>query len=314
MTNTSTRSSDHSVPDQQVLGIVLILASNVIMALGDALIKYVSADLTIWQIFVVRSVFALCCLGAFAYWNRGPVAPRHYGWVLLRSLFLVLTWLSFYASLPVLNLSLAAVVIYTNVIFTTLLSAMLFKERVSVKQWLGVLSGFVGVAIILRPGTDSFSWFVLMPLAGALCYSLASLVTRHKCQGERALTLAASLHVSFIFIGGLATVLIAGIGVTDTIRDFSYFLFGNWTPLTLNAWAIMALLGLLSASFSLGVARAYQVAPSQIIATFDYNYLVFAAVWGFLFFAEIPSITTLIGMAVITFAGVLVSGRTRPRA
>jgi len=308
MTNTSTRPSDHSVPDQQVLGIVLILASNVIMALGDALIKYVSADLTIWQIFVVRSVFAFCCLGAFAYWNRGPVAPRHYGWVLLRSLFLVLTWLSFYASLPVLNLSLAAVVIYTNVIFTTLLSAVLFK------QWLGVLSGFVGVAIILRPGTDSFSWFVLMPLAGALCYSLASLVTRHKCQGERALTLAASLHVSFIFIGALATVLIAAIGVTDTVRDFSYFLFGSWTPLTMNAWGIMALLGLLSASFSLGVARAYQVAPSQIIATFDYSYLVFAAVWGFLFFAEIPSITTLIGMAVITFAGVLVSGRTRPRA
>jgi drug/metabolite transporter (DMT)-like permease len=183
MTNTSTRSSDHSVPDQQVLGIVLILASNVIMALGDALIKYVSADLTIWQIFVVRSIFALCYLGAYAYWNRGPVVPRHYGWVLLRSLFLVLTWLSFYASLPVLNLSLAAVVIYTNVIFTTLLSAVLLKERVSVKQWLGVLSGFVGVAIILRPGTDSFSWFVLMPLAGALCYSLASLVTRHKCQG-----------------------------------------------------------------------------------------------------------------------------------
>jgi drug/metabolite transporter (DMT)-like permease len=222
--------------------------------------------------------------------------------------------LSFYASLPVLNLSLAAVVIYTNVIFTTLLSAVLFKERVSVKQWLGVLSGFVGVAIILRPGTDSFSWFVLMPLAGAVCYSLASLVTRHKCQGERALTLAASLHVSFIFIGALATVLIVEIGVTDTVRDFSYFLFGSWIPLTLNAWAIMALLGLLSASFSLGVARAYQVAPSQIIATFDYSYLVFAAVWGFLFFAEIPSVTTVLGMAVITMAGVLVSGRTRPRA
>ncbi|HAJ23047.1 MAG TPA: EamA/RhaT family transporter, partial [Rhodospirillaceae bacterium] len=50
------------------------------------------------------------------------------------------------------------------------------------------------------------------------------------------------------------------------------------------------------------------------IATFDYSYLVFAAVWGFLFFAEIPSVTTVIGMAVITLAGILVSGRTKPRA
>jgi drug/metabolite transporter (DMT)-like permease len=297
--------------DQQTQGIILILGSVLIMALGDAIIKYVSADMTIWQIFVIRSVFALMSLGLFGVLRRHHVLPKKYGWVSLRSILLVLSWLSFYAALPFISLSLAAVAIYTNSIITALLSALLFKERVTTKQWIGVCSGFVGVAIILQPGSDSFSWTVLLPLGGAVCYALASLVTRYKCQGERALTLAFSMHVLFVVIGSIATLLLTLIGVPGELKAVSFFLFGDWMPQEFPIWAILALLGLLSASFSLGVARAYQIAPSQIIATFDYGYLVFAAIWGFVFFAEIPTTSTVIGMAIIILAGIMVSGRKR---
>ena len=74
-------------------------------------------------------------------------------------------------------------------------------------------------------------------------------------------------------------------------------------------WALMAFLGVLSAAFFLGVARAYQIAPPQIIGTFDYAYLVSAAIWGFVLFAETPDALTLAGMALITIAGLLVAVR-----
>ena len=74
-------------------------------------------------------------------------------------------------------------------------------------------------------------------------------------------------------------------------------------------WGLMAFLGVLSAAFFLGVARAYQIAPPQIIGTFDYAYLVSAAIWGFVFFAERPDALTLLGMALITVAGLLVAER-----
>jgi drug/metabolite transporter (DMT)-like permease len=71
----------------------------------------------------------------------------------------------------------------------------------------------------------------------------------------------------------------------------------------------MAFLGALSAAYFLGVARAYQIAPPQIIATFDYGYLVSAAVWGFVFFSEKPDHLTLLGMMLIIIAGLFVATR-----
>jgi len=72
-------------------------------------------------------------------------------------------------------------------------------------------------------------------------------------------------------------------------------------------WALMALLGVLSAAFFAGVARAYQIAAPSIIATFDYAYLVSAAVWGFAFFSEMPDLLTIGGMIAIIMAGLLVA-------
>ena len=71
--------------------------------------------------------------------------------------------------------------------------------------------------------------------------------------------------------------------------------------------AYFILLGALSAAYLLGVARAYQIAPPQIIATFDYGYLVSAALWGFVFFSEKPDLLTVLGMILITLAGLLVA-------
>ena len=72
-------------------------------------------------------------------------------------------------------------------------------------------------------------------------------------------------------------------------------------------WGLMALLGALSAGYFVGVARAYQIAAPSIIATFDYAYLVSAALWGFLLFSETPDHLTVGGMILITMAGLLVA-------
>lgn len=296
--------------DQVAQGIAIILASVATMAFADAVVKLVSADLTVWQVFAVRSLFALPCLFILAYTKGASLRPRSAKWVLLRSGLLVLTWLVYYSALPVLDLSVAAVAIYTNPILTTLLSAALLGERVSGRQWLGVMTGFVGVAIILKPGSDAFSWFVVLPLVGAGLYSLAMVLTRSKCQDEGAVTLALGLHGAFLVTGLVATGLLALVGLETEVKDAYPFLVGDWAAMGAREWALMALLGGLSAAFFLGVARAYQIAPPQIIATFDYGYLVSAALWGIVFFAETPDRFTLLGMILITLAGLLVASRS----
>jgi drug/metabolite transporter (DMT)-like permease len=294
-------------PDRTSQGIALILASVLVMAFADAIVKLFSADLTVWQIFVARSLFAMPCLVGLALTSGVVLRPRAGRWVLARSALLVCAWLSLYASYPVLSLSVAAVAVYTNPIMTALLSAAVLGERVTARQWFGVLLGFVGISVILKPGSDAFSWFVALPLLGAAFYSAAMILTRSKCHDEEPVTLALALHGAFIVTGAIATGLLAMLALETDIQAAFPFLIGGWAPMGPQDWAVMAVLGVLSAGFFMGVARAYQIAAPQIIATFDYGYLIFATLWGFVFFAEQPDAWTIFGMILVTGAGLLVA-------
>ncbi len=293
--------------DRTALGIIIILASVLTMAFSDAMVKLVSADLTVWQIFIARSLIAIPILAVLMLGAGVGVMPRAPKWTFIRSLLLVLTWLAFYASLPVLTLSVAAVAVYTNPIMIALLSAMLIGEPVTRRQWGGVLLGFLGVVAILKPGTDTYSWFTILPLLAAAFYALAMVLTRSKCRDEVPLALAVALHSSFLIAGLIATLLLAALGLDASMRAVFPFLLSDWSPMGWREWGVMALLGVLSAAYFAGVARAYQIAPPSIIATFDYAYLVSAAFWGFVFFSERPDLMTMVGMILITIAGLLVA-------
>jgi len=294
-------------PQRTAQGIAVILASVLTMAFADALVKLVSANLTLWQVFVARSLVALPLLIALALATGVVLRFRAPKWALIRSLLLVLTWLAFYAALPMLSLSVAAVAVYTNPIMIALLSAALIGEPVSGRQWCGVLLGFLGVIAILKPGSDAFSWFTLLPLLAAACYALAMVLTRSRCQDEAPLALALALHGSFLATGLIATAALALLGLGGETTATFPFLLGDWAPMSLRDWGLMALLGALSAAYFVGVARAYQIAAPSIIATFDYGYLVSAAIWGYLLFAETPGPLTIGGMIAITLAGLLVA-------
>jgi drug/metabolite transporter (DMT)-like permease len=268
----------------------------------------------VWQVFVARSVVAIPIIIALLLVTRVSLKPRAPKWALVRSALLLLTWLAFYAALPVLPLSVAAVAVYTNPIMIALLTAVLIGEPVTGRQWVGVLTGFLGVIAILKPGTDAFSWFTLLPLLGAAFYALAMVLTRSKCRDEAPLTLALGLHSSFLVAGLIASLVLAFVGLgTDTKAAFP-FLLGDWAPMGVREWGLMALIGALSAIYFVGVARAYQIAAPSIIATFDYAYLVSAALWGFVFFSEEPDLWTIVGMILITAAGLLVAASSSKRA
>lgn len=295
------------VGDQTALGVVIILVSVLMMSFADALVKFISADLTIWQIFFARSLFGIPILFMLARALKVSLKLREPQWVFARSLCLLLCWLALYASFTVLTLSVAAVAVYTNPVITSLLSAALIGERVTRRQWGGTLLGFLGVMAIIRPGTDSFSWFVILPLIAAALYSIAMIITRSKCQNEAPLTLALALLGFFFVAGMIGIAALAMIGLEANTKSAFPFLLGDWSPMGLREWSLMALLGVLAATYFMGVARAYQIAPPQIIGTFDYGYLVSAALWGYLFFSETPDLATVGGMILITLAGLLVA-------
>ncbi len=298
-------------PTHPALGVVLIVASVFLMSFGDALIKYNSGSFTAWQIFALRSAVSVPILLLLLVFLAGPktLRPRSLRWVGLRSLLMVLMWIAYYAALPLISLSAAAVAFYTAPLFIALLARFLTGEQVAPARWLGVVLGFVGVLVVLRPGGDAFSPAALLPVLAAFLYALSAIITRTKCAGERPLVLALGLNLGLLVAGLIASAALAIVPVPEAAVANHPFLLGHWATMGFRAWGFIGFLAVLMVLFATGVAMAYQIAPAALIGTFDYTYVVFAVVWSYVLFGERPDGTATAGLLLIGAAGILVAGR-----
>jgi len=291
------------------LAIAAILVACFALSLGDALIKQQSAAFVIWQIFVMRSLIAIPLLIYLVriYSCRDPIRPIRPAWTLLRSAILVLMWIFYFAALPHIELAIAAAAYYTLPIFITLFAAIFLGEKITIKGWLAVLLGFAGTLLILQPQAGDFNAHALLPLVSALCYATAMIITRSKCQQEKPTVLSLWLNIVFVGTGALVLLALYLWQPGSDLVAANPFLFGTWTPMWLDEWRIMAILASAIVVGSIGAAIAYQNGPSSIIATFDFAYVGFAAIWGFMLFAEVPGSQVTIGIVLIVIAGVTAS-------
>ena len=279
-------------------GIVTILATVFAMALADAVVKSASSGMTLWQIYVLRSLLVTPVLLVLA---RRSIPVSGIGWILLRSLALTMMYLGIYDAIPLLDLSVIAASLYTGPLFIVALSAIFLREPIFARHWAAILIGFLGVLLIVRPAASDFTPFVLIPVSAGLLYAVAAVVTKAKCVSVPAYALALWLNVTLLAFGIVVSLLMdyASLGA-----DIDYpFLFGPWSA---TDWPTIGTLAILMIGISIGLAKAYQSPKPQVIATFDYAYLLFAGLWGFVFFGEIPDLYTVGGMALIGLAGVFV--------
>ncbi len=304
MTNSQTQAR----PDNVALGVITIVAAVFLMSLQDAIIKYASTDLPLWQIYVVRSLIAVPLLGLLALpgrkWER--LRPASVGWVMLRALLLVAMYLCIYAAMPLLNLSILAAAIYTGPLFIAVFSSLIIGEQVGPGRWLAITIGFSGVLVILRPGTEGFTPLVLFPVLSGLFYALAAVTTRARCATEPPLALAIALNIALLVTGVIASLTIILWDPAPAQVSTYPFLLSPWVPMESFEWAVIGVLAVLIVGIGVGLAKAYQVASPVTVATFDYSYLVFAVIWGLLLFSEVPDMATVAGMVLIAAGGILV--------
>ena len=290
-------------------GVSLILAVALTISVQDVVFKLFSNQLTLWQIFALRGLLAVPMLVALG-WMRGMhlrVIRAAFGkWPLLRAVFITSTFLAFYGAIPFLSLSTVGAANYIAPIFVTLLTVYLLKESVGHLAWLGVFLGFFGVIVLLQPGTDAFSTWALLPIVGAAFYALAHITTHVKCQNVPLASLALSQNIVMMLAGIIVSVLLVWLKPQGGLFDAYPYIFGLWSEVGWKEWMVLTLLALFAISIGMMLAGAYQAAPPSIIATFEYSYLVFVAIWDIVIFGIQPTVFTISGMVLIVIAGLMV--------
>ncbi len=229
----------------------------------------------------------------------GPMLRTRFpGLQLLRSGFQLTATLLFFSSLSFIGLAEATTIVDLNPVLITLGAALFLGEKIGLRRFLGVAVALLGAMIIIRPGVGVFSPGAFLALGCGVCYTGYSLVTR--AVGNRE-----SVWTSLLYTGLFGTVMLSGL------------LPWVWQPMALADLPGFAAVGALGAVAQLCLIRALMLAEASVVAPFSYLGLVYALVWGWLFFDEWPDGWTLLGALVIVLAGLYVwhrEARQRGRA
>ena len=172
------------------------------------------------------------------------------------------------------------------------LSGPILGEKVGWRRWTAIGIGFVGILIVLNPSSGIISIESLLPLIGALMFALYGLLTRHVARDDPAM-------VSFFWTGVSGAITITLLGIW------------HWEWLRPEDWGWMAGLCVLGMLSHYLLIRAYELAEASALQPFAYTQLVWASIFGVVFFHDILRSNVVIGATIIVAAGLFTLWRTR---
>ena len=294
-------------------GALSLLLAMLIFSLQDIAVKWIGGHYPVMEIVVFRSLVALPCVFLFLHYEgkRGLPTTRRHGLEYIRGLLLFLSFTTYMMGLAALPLADIAAIRNSGPLVITLLSVVLLGEKVGPRRWIALFVGFLGVLLIVQPGSSSFNLGSVFTLSATLFYALSVMVTRKLQTTDSSATMAYYSSLVYLVICFLLAPLAALVGEIPGAHPSIAFLFRAWSRPTLLDWFIMAGLGLVWAGGMYFVARAYSLAPASVVAPFEYAPLLINLIWGFLLWHELPTLTTFAGALLTVSSGIYILYRER---
>lgn len=277
-------------------GIGFMLVAVFLFAFNSAVGKWLVAKYPVGEFMLIRSLFTLLFLSPFI-WHAGKTtfanAPRP-GLQVLRVILGAVEVAMFFWAVSYLPLADTTTFYLAGPIYVTALSVLLLRERVRWRRWTAVLIGFIGVVIALRPSSSSFTLPALIALAGSMTYALV-LITTRMLRATNDVVLMTTYFIGAV-VFGLAT---APFGwVTPTAYDLLF----------------LAAVGLVNIVAQFAVIRSLKLASASVVVPYQYTLIVWSVVFGWLMFAELPDLYTVVGAAIIVAAGLYIFWREQVKA
>ncbi len=271
--------------DRPLAGMALMVLCVGLLTVMDGTAKYLAREYPLWQVVWARYAFnLLALLLLLAGLRRGAWRTRALGLQLARALAMVAATFTMFLSLKLLPMAETYAIAFLSPILVAVLAGLVLRERLDAARWLAALGGFLGVLVVMRPGSGLFGPAALAPVAMALSFALYQLITRMLGGRDGA-------YVTMFWSAAVGT---AATGL---------MLPWNWVMPDLAGFLLMAAMGGIGLLGQLAMIRAFALAPASLVSPFIYTQIVWAVLFGYLVFGDLPDLWTLAGAAIVIAAG-----------
>ena len=270
-------------------GIIWMTVGSLAFAFNDAVIKQLGSKFDPYQLAFARYVVGLVLLGpVFISLGITGLQTQRFGLHMTRLVIACVAQVGVFYAVIHLYLTDATAIAFSRPLFTTIVAVFLLSELVSARRWIATIVGFIGVIIMVRPGHVGFDPVALIAVISALTFAVANVLIRLMSDTEPPNRILFYYHAggTVIFLGPALWVWQTPVGIE---------------------WVLLALIGVLTTIGMIGFVRAFSVGEANAVGPIEYIRLIYAAIIGYAFFAEIPSLWTLAGAVVIVASALYIA-------
>lgn len=287
---------DASAPRSQRLGVLLAVATTFVFTIQDVLTKLLIVDYPVTQLLLVRFWIFATFMVAMLLATRGLAGLKaaananRPGLQIARSVLLLVEIGLFASALYFLGLAELHAILAVAPLIATALARPLLGEKVGWRRYLAVAVGFVGALVIIRPGTGVFGIGSVIALATCFSWALYNLLTRLTMRTD-------GMETGLLYTGVIAALAVTPFGI------------GDWRPMTGDAWTLLIALSLTAIGGHGLLMLALRHADASVIQPLLYMMLVWATLFGFVIFSELPDLWTVVGAVIVVASGLFVIWR-----
>jgi len=265
-----------------LVGIALASGGYACFAAQDAIVKWLVADYEVPQILFMRSLVIALIAGFLAQYYRHPsiMKSQYRGTVVVRAMLMLTAWLLFYNSARHLGLAELTTLYFSAPIIVVFLSILVLKEKVGGGRWIACLGGFAGVLIAANPTHSPSLIPAALCVVAGFCWAWSTILIRLVSRTETTLTQMWTTSLLFAIACALS-------------------LPWLWKTPDLMGWALMIGLGLIATLGQYLLYEGFRHAPASALAPTEYTGLIWAFVYGYAIWSEIPSTSVFAGALLI---------------
>ena len=289
-------------------GILYILLAMMVFSVQDGIMKHIYNFVSLYEVYLIRTIISFVLILIFLILTKKPIVfkSKYPFLTFLRVILFFFGFSSFYISLTVLPLGTATALFFVTPFLITIFAHFFLKEEIGMRRWSAVVVGFIGVYITLNPDFSNFNYLSLLPILCAFCYSLSMIIIKKTSDKDSVYTQTFTFYIGAIILSIIFYFIIGEGQYNTSDHPASQFIFREWFVDFKSNILLMSITGVTATVAFLFLFTAYSIASPSVISPFEYSILFWSPLVGWLYFDEIPTLSTVIGILIIVSSGIYI--------